>query len=167
MFNLFSRSTLTTANDQQSGASDSCIAEDDITCSEIDDDEDDEEDDDSEPILGKWFADTLFPPEEETANEAENDGSEKAKSSNKRDGSDVNVSLLVPQKGEPAGFVSLATQVFVFLNKHIVNCESRFVRNYIRSGLTEQQVKLMFNFFTFFKVKMLVCFVFLKQLTVK
>jgi E3 ubiquitin-protein ligase UBR4 len=131
---------LTSANDQQSGASDSCIAEDDITCSEIDDDEEDEEDEDSEPILGKWFADTLFPPEEETANETAADGSENAKSSNKRDGSDASVALLVPQKGEPAGFVSLANQVFVFLNKHIVNCESRFVRNYIRSGLTEQQV---------------------------
>ena len=33
-----------------------------------DDDEDDEEDDDSEPLLGKWFEETLFPPDEEAKN---------------------------------------------------------------------------------------------------
>ena len=33
-----------------------------------DDEEDDEEDDDSEPLLGKWFEETLFPPDEEAKN---------------------------------------------------------------------------------------------------
>jgi E3 ubiquitin-protein ligase UBR4 len=90
--------------------------------------------------LGKWFADTLFPPDEETASATKDTSGDELKSNNKRDGSDASVSLLVPQKGEPAGFVSLASHVFIFLNKHIVNCESKFVRNYIRAGLTEQQV---------------------------
>ena len=111
--------------------------------SEIDEDEDDNDDDnedDSEPILGKWFADTLFPPDEETTSATKDTSGDELKSNNKRDGSDASVALLVPQKGEPAGFVSLASHVFIFLNKHIVNCESKFVRNYIRAGLTEQQV---------------------------
>ena len=143
------RSTLTSPNDQQSGATDSCVAEDDLTCSDMDEDDndnnvddDDDDDDDSEPILGKWFAETLFPPESDAdaAKDVTGDASDKMKSS-KRDGSDGSVTLVVPQKGEPAGFVSLASHVFIFLNKHIVNCESKFVRNYIRACLTEHQVR--------------------------
>ena len=108
--------------------------------SEIDEDEDDDDnDEDSEPILGKWFADTLFPPDEDTSGLKDVTGDE-LKPKTKRHASDVSGALLVPQKGEPAGFVSLASHVFIFLNKHIVNCESKFVRNYIRAGLTEQQV---------------------------
>ena len=108
--------------------------------SEIDEDEDDDDnDEDSEPILGKWFADTLFPPDEDTSGLKDVTGDEQ-KPKTKRHASDASGALLVPQKGEPAGFVSLASHVFIFLNKHIVNCESKFVRNYIRAGLTEQQV---------------------------
>jgi len=61
--------------------------------------------------LGKWFADTLFPPDEETASATKDTSGDELKSNNKRDGSDASVSLLVPQKGEPAGFVSLASHV--------------------------------------------------------
>lgn len=88
-----------------------------------------DEDDDSEPLLGKWFEETLFPPEEESNAEGKM-GIEEEK---------MNFSLT--NKGnQPSGFISLASHIFIFLNKHILASESQFVRECITSGLGEAQM---------------------------
>ena len=36
--------------------------------------------------------------------------------------------VLVPSKGEPAGFISLASHVLIFMNKHLLTSDSAFVK---------------------------------------
>lgn len=36
--------------------------------------------------------------------------------------------VLVPSKGEPAGFISLASHVLIFMNKHLLTSDSSFVK---------------------------------------
>ena len=48
--------------------------------------------------------------------------------------------VLVPSKGEPAGFISLASHVLIFMNKHLLTSESPLVKAYVRVGLSEAQM---------------------------
>ena len=48
--------------------------------------------------------------------------------------------VLVPSKGEPAGFISLASHVLIFMNKHLLTSESPLVKTYVRVGLSEAQM---------------------------
>ncbi|KAF5296758.1 hypothetical protein FQR65_LT10159 [Abscondita terminalis] len=108
--------------------------EDMIMCS----DESSTEDDDSEPILGQWFEETLAPPETtETKPSGSNENVETKPSQSDRANS------IVPEKGEAHGYISLATQIFIFLNKHFLCSRSAFVTRYVKAGLTEQQMVIL------------------------
>ena len=98
---------------------------------EDDHDEEEEEDDDSEPLLGKWFEETLFPPDEETNNTILESRAPI------EDKGNINISS---KSNEPAGFISLASHIFIFLNKHILSNESQYVKKCISSGLKEPQM---------------------------
>ena len=44
-------------------------------------------------------------------------------------------------KIEPSGFfVSLASHIFIFLNKHMLTSEATIISNYIKNGLAEPQM---------------------------
>ena len=95
---------------------------------EVKESEEEDDDDESEPLLGRWFEETLslFP----------NDEPKKAKKTK----SENSQSTLLA-KIEPSGFfVSLASHIFIFLNKHMLNSESTLVTNYIKNGLAEPQM---------------------------
>ena len=104
--------------------------------------DEDDEDDDSEPLLGKWFEETLFPPEEkhDASLVERSDSDDKIPSGYMYDGCG---GILVPSKGEPAGFISLASHVLIFMNKHLLTTESNFIKNYVQSGLTELQMSVL------------------------
>jgi len=93
--------------------------DDDFSCSEESCRADD--DDDSEPILGHWFEETITPPEPKgggrTArpNNEENRGG-KSKSCHRN----LDISSSVPDKGEPHGYIILASQIFAFMNDHLL-----------------------------------------------
>lgn len=104
--------------------------------------EDDDDDEDSEPLLGKWFEETLLPQGEAnmmTAKEAldREDEKEAAASDLLQDGGN---GLHVPDKGEPAGFISLASHIFLFLDKHMLATDSSYVKDYLSNRLSEQQM---------------------------
>ncbi|KAG5896473.1 hypothetical protein JTB14_005854 [Gonioctena quinquepunctata] len=109
--------------------------EDMIMCS---DESSTDEDDDSEPILGQWFEETLAPPEttdSKTPSTSENAETKTAQCERDRS--------IVPEKGEAHGYISLATSIFVFLNKHFLCSKSNFISRYVKSGLTEQQMIIL------------------------
>ena len=90
----------------------------------------DEDDDDSEPLLGRWFEETLslFPSEDKKAKKTKNEV-----------GGPGSSTLLA--KIEPSGFfVSLASHIFIFLNKHMLTSEAIIISNYIKNGLAEPQM---------------------------
>ncbi|KAF5286898.1 hypothetical protein FQA39_LY00431 [Lamprigera yunnana] len=108
--------------------------EDMIMCS----DESSTEDDDSEPILGQWFEETLAPPEvseTKAASSSENVETKPAQTDR--------ANSIVPEKGEAHGYISLTTQIFIFMNKHFLCSRSAFVTRYIKAGLTEQQMIIL------------------------
>ena len=95
-------------------------------------DPDEDDDDDSEPLLGRWFEETLslFPNDEKKT--------KKSKINTDRSAS----SLL--SKVEPSGFyVSLASHIFIFMNKHILSSETGFLTNYMKNGLSEPQMTVL------------------------
>lgn len=49
----------------------------------------------------------------------------------------------MPEKGEASGFITLATNVFVFLNKHFLCSKTAYVTRYVKTGMTEQQVMIL------------------------
>lgn len=102
------------------------------------DEKDDEidDDDDSEPLLGRWFEETLslFP----------NDGGEKKAKKTKMNTGDRTAASSLLSKVEPSGFyVSLASHIFIFLNKHILSSEAGFMTNYMKNGLSEPQMTVL------------------------
>ncbi|KAB0801611.1 hypothetical protein PPYR_03797 [Photinus pyralis] len=108
--------------------------EDMIMCS----DESSTEDDDSEPILGQWFEDTLAPPDVvDTKATTSSENVETKQSQGERANS------IVPEKGEAHGYISLATQIFLFLNRHFLCSRSAYVIRYVKAGLTEQQMVIL------------------------
>lgn len=87
--------------------------------------------------MGQWFEETLAPPETETKSSPTAENVEAKISQVDRSRS------LVPEKGEAHGYVSLATNIFVFLNKYFVCSKSAYISRYIKSGLTEQQMIIL------------------------
>ncbi|KAK7862494.1 hypothetical protein R5R35_005919 [Gryllus longicercus] len=111
--------------------------EDDFSCS---DESSGDDDDDSEPILGLWFEETLAPetPPGGQVSPATGEGTDGAgKQTSERNGS------IVPEKGEPHGYILLASQIFQFMNKHLLRSESPYVQRYVRGGLAEQQMVIL------------------------
>lgn len=94
-------------------------------------------DDDSEPILGQWFEETLAPPE---TNEGKTSSSSEA---DPKPSHSDRANSIVPEKGEAHGYISLATQIFVFLNRHFLCTKSAYVTRYVKAGLTEQQMIIL------------------------
>ncbi|XP_044730066.1 E3 ubiquitin-protein ligase UBR4 isoform X3 [Chrysoperla carnea] len=108
--------------------------EDMISCS---DETSTDEDDDSEPILGQWFEETIAPPENnDTIAMNLVDGQDKSNTQDR-------VNSIVPEKGEPHGFIILSTNVFLFMNKHFLCSRSAYLQKYIKSGLSEQQMVIL------------------------
>ena len=106
-----------------------------VSASSKTEDKDDEtevdDDDDSEPLLGRWFEETLslFPTEDK-----------KAKKGQKTDSNAGGSSTLLA-KIEPSGFfVSLSSHIFIFLNKHMLPSENNLIKEYIMNGLAEAQM---------------------------
>lgn len=95
-------------------------------------------DDDSEPILGQWFEETLAPPEvTESKTSSNSENTEPKPTQSERAHS------IVPEKGEPHGYISLSTQIFVFLNRHFLCSKSAYVTRYVKAGLSEQQMVIL------------------------
>lgn len=107
--------------------------EDMIMCS----DETSTDDDDSEPILGQWFEETLAPPENTESNAVETSNEEEKPTFTDR------AQSIVPEKGEPHGYITLATEIFNFMNKHLLSTKSGFVTRYVKAGLNEQQMIIL------------------------
>ena len=95
-------------------------------------------DDDSEPILGQWFEETLSPPEATDIKTSTNTGEVQVKSTQSE-----RLHSIVPEKGEAHGFIALATNIFVFLNKHFLCSKSTYITRYVKTGLTEQQIVIL------------------------
>ena len=111
--------------------------------------DDDDDDDDSEPLLGKWFEETL---QGEIAAAKEAADREEDKEVNRNSALAAGTELLlqepgnglhVPDKGEPAGFISLASHIFIFMDKHMLATESSYVKEYVSSRLSEQQMVVL------------------------
>ncbi|KAJ8931539.1 hypothetical protein NQ314_015528 [Rhamnusium bicolor] len=109
--------------------------EDMIMCS---DESSTDEDDDSEPILGQWFEETLAPPETTEAKTPSTSDNVETKTSQAD-----RARSIVPEKGEAHGYISLATNIFVFLNKHFLCSKSTYITRYVKNGLTEQQMIIL------------------------
>ncbi|RZF46968.1 hypothetical protein LSTR_LSTR017013 [Laodelphax striatellus] len=102
-----------------------------------------DEDDDSEPLLNLWFEETVSVPDCSGSGHVTQSGSENQDPSAKVSLSNDNTSSVVPEKGEPNGYISLATRIFQFMNKYLVSSESPYMRNYVESGLAEQQMIIL------------------------
>lgn len=112
--------------------------EDDFSSSE---DSSEEEDDDSEPILGHWFEETLAPPETSTNIPTLPAVSENVPPSGKSAQQQViDNGSLIPEKGEPYGYINLASKIFTFMNNYLVNSDNNCIRNYLRCSLGESQM---------------------------
>nr|CAD7268317.1 unnamed protein product [Timema shepardi] len=99
-----------------------------------------DDDDDSEPILGLWFEETVAPPDNPPGNQGTHNNGESAdgnKHSSDRTGS------IVPEKGEPHGYILLASQIFQFMDKYLLSSESPFMMRYVQAGLAEQQMIIL------------------------
>lgn len=110
-----------------------------ISCSE--ESSGDDEDDDSEPILGLWFEETISVPDSDKNGSGNQNASESQ--DNKAVRGPDGPSTIVPEKGEPNGYISLATQIFQFMNMHFLSSECPYIWTYIQSGLSEQQMVIL------------------------
>lgn len=117
--------------------------DDDFSCSEESSAaEEEDEDDDSEPILGHWFEETITPPEPKNGkNKGGPHDGEDGRNASKTCHRNLDISLSVPDKGEPHGYIVLATQIFAFMNDHML-C-SAYLRHYTASSLSEHQLVLL------------------------
>lgn len=88
--------------------------------------------------MGPWFEETLSPPETVDTKSTSVVGTPQVKSNQME-----RLHPIVPEKGEANGFISLATNIFVFLNKHFLCSKSSYVTRYVKSGVTEQQVMIL------------------------
>ena len=117
--------------------------DDDFSCSEESSAaEEEEDDDDSEPILGHWFEETITPPEPKNGkNKGGSHDADDARNASKSCHRNLDISLSVPDKGEPHGYILLATQIFAFMNDHML-CSPR-LRQYTINSLSEHQLILL------------------------
>ncbi|XP_046612558.1 E3 ubiquitin-protein ligase UBR4 isoform X2 [Neodiprion virginianus] len=90
---------------------------------------------DSEPILGLWFEETFAP----------SDGSPTSttKEPNNETNTERTTTAIVPDNREPHGYISLATQIFQFMNQHLIGSRSLYIREYVVHGLVEQQMVIL------------------------
>ncbi|XP_069695727.1 E3 ubiquitin-protein ligase UBR4 isoform X2 [Periplaneta americana] len=112
--------------------------EDDFSCS---DESSADDDDDSEPILGLWFEETLAPPETPPGNHVSQSAADSQEGTGKHNTD--RTGSIVPEKGEPHGYILLASQIFQFMNKHLLSSESPFMLRYVQAGLAEQQMVIL------------------------
>ncbi|XP_022919909.2 E3 ubiquitin-protein ligase UBR4 isoform X2 [Onthophagus taurus] len=108
--------------------------EDMIMCS---DENSTDEDDDSEPILGLWFEETLAPPENPEPKTTNVINTGQVKPNQER------LHTIVPETGEASGFITLATNIFVFMNRHFLRSKSSYVTRYVKTGLGEHQISIL------------------------
>ncbi|KAK0172054.1 hypothetical protein PV328_005423 [Microctonus aethiopoides] len=94
-----------------------------------------DEEEDSEPILGLWFEETLSPSEDSPTNTT--------KDTNNEGSAERAATTIVPDNREPHGYISLATQIFQFMNQHLIGSRSSYVREYVINGLVEQQMVIL------------------------
>lgn len=114
--------------------------DDDFSCSEESSAPEEEEDEDSEPILGHWFEETITPAEPKGKNKGGHD-SDDLRNSAKGCNRNLDISQSVPDKGEPHGYIVLATQVFAFMNDHMLWPPR--LRQYTIASLSEHQLILL------------------------
>ncbi|XP_046403829.1 E3 ubiquitin-protein ligase UBR4 isoform X2 [Ischnura elegans] len=50
---------------------------------------------------------------------------------------------VVPEKGEPHGYISLASRIFSFMNRYLLGSEIPYVRRYVRRGLAEHHMFIL------------------------
>ncbi|XP_034944940.1 E3 ubiquitin-protein ligase UBR4 isoform X2 [Chelonus insularis] len=94
-----------------------------------------DEEEDSEPILGLWFEETLSPSEGSPTNTT--------KETNNEPSAERVTTTIVPDNREPHGYISLATQIFQFMNKHLIGSRISYIRGYVINGLVEQQMVIL------------------------
>lgn len=116
--------------------------DDDFSCSEESSAAEEDDDEDSEPILGHWFEETITPPEPKGGDgKGGARGSDDARNASKSCHRNLDISLSVPDKGEPHGYIVLATQVFAFMNDHLL--WSPRLKQYTAMSLSEHQLVLL------------------------
>ncbi|CAL4107714.1 unnamed protein product, partial [Meganyctiphanes norvegica] len=116
-----------------------------------------EEDDDS-VIIGPWFEEPCSTPGEGGAPDDSATGTgvvtqhqQHTNSSSSPDDSQAkplhrhnsNVTSIVPEKGEPHGFISLASHIFLLMNSYLVESECAYVQQYVRGGLAETHMVVL------------------------
>ncbi|XP_015606097.1 protein purity of essence isoform X2 [Cephus cinctus] len=112
--------------------------EDLLSCSESTTDEEQtvlSVEEDSEPILGLWFEETLAPSDGSPTNTTKESSNEAS--------AERTTTTIVPDNREPDGYISLATQIFQFMNQHLIGSRSIYVREYVVNGLVEQQMVIL------------------------
>ncbi|XP_052722001.1 E3 ubiquitin-protein ligase UBR4-like isoform X2 [Crassostrea angulata] len=102
-----------------------------------------DEDEDSEPLLGQWLEDTLSPLESvETIAPppvpARSDAQGEGKRSRKISTEDP--STLIPDKKDPQGFVTLASDILNFLSVYFINTPDMELQKLIKSTLNEDHM---------------------------
>jgi len=115
--------------------------DDDFSCSEESSAAEEDEDEDSEPILGHWFEETITPPEPKTGEGKGRLNSDDARHPSKAFHRSLDISLSVPDKGEPHGYIILATQIFAFMNDHLL--WSPVLKRYTTGSISEHQLILL------------------------
>jgi len=103
---------------------------------EDNEEEDEEDDEDDEPLFGKWFDEALFPPEEDHA-----DAEGGVQSKDVQVGEDANLSYGSVGECDPAGFLSLAAHIFLFMNQHLLG--SHLARKRLKSSLSGDHLSVL------------------------
>ncbi|KAG8222860.1 hypothetical protein J437_LFUL003505 [Ladona fulva] len=52
---------------------------------------------------------------------------------------------VVPEKGEPHGYISLASRIFSFMNRYLIGSELPYIRRYVRKGLADWHMVILAN----------------------
>ncbi|XP_065346150.1 E3 ubiquitin-protein ligase UBR4 [Cloeon dipterum] len=106
--------------------------------------EDSSEDEDSEPILGQWLEKTLAPKMTSEGSEAEGDLDESKSGQQTAISSSSGLqSSVVPEKGEPHGYIQLASEVFNFLTSNLVCSPSELIRSNVAANYCEQHTVIL------------------------
>lgn len=100
-----------------------------IICSE----DSETEEDDSDSYLGLWFKETLSP-------ETKEEPADKHSSENRNE----NGVTVVAAKDEPHEYLELSAQIFSVLDV-CLGCNHKYLRTYMKNGLTEHQIVLLAN----------------------
>lgn len=100
-----------------------------IICSE----DSETEEDDSDSYLGLWFKETLSP-------ESKEDPVDKHAADTRNE----NGLTVVAAKDEPHEYLELSAQIFSVLDI-CLSCNQKFLRGYMKNGLTEHQIVLLAN----------------------